>query len=497
MPGFPGYERYDGLGLGELVRKKEVEPSELVEEAISRIERVNPQINAVITKLYGRARSQARGKLPQGLFAGVPFLLKDLASSLGGEPHSSGTRFYKNWRPTGNSALVDRFLATGVIVLGKSNTPEFGLIPSTEPEAFGPTRNPWNPERTAGGSSGGTGAAVAARLVPLGSGGDGGGSIRIPASCNGVFGLKPTRGRTPTGPFDAEAWHGMATEHVLSLSVRDSAAMLDAASGYFTGDADFLPKPATSFLDECKKPVGKLRIALAAEPMLPGKLHADCKAALEDAAKLLKDLGHEVIEANPKLDGLAFARGFVTMVTAHTWANIRIAEASMGKKAGRKDFELQTWVSGLLGSKFSAGEYVMAVRAVQDEARKVSEFAARYDVVLNPTVSRPPPKLGFLKPKGAQAFLEKLASILPIAGLFKSPAALDMAAAETFSFIPYTPVYNATGQPSMSVPLHWNQEGLPIGAMFTAQMGEDALLLRLATQLEEARPWRDKKPPVS
>ncbi len=497
MARFTEYDSYDGLGLAELVRRGQITPLELVEEAIARIEAVNPRINAVIHKFYDDARAQAKGKLPDGPFAGVPFLLKDLAAALAGKPLESGTRFYKGWKPDRNSELVNRFLASGVIVVGKSNSPEFGMLPSTEPVSYGPTRNPWNLERTAGGSSGGTGAAVAARMVPLASGGDGGGSIRIPASCNGVFGLKPTRGRTPTGPYAAEAWHGFAIEHVLSISVRDSAAMLDAVSGPNLGDFHYLPKPDRKFLDEVSKKPGKLRIAAGFDPLLPGKLDPDCRAAMEDAIRLLKELGHEVVEAQPRIDGHAFARAFLVMVTAHIRADIHLAETRMGRTATRADFEEQTWLSHKMGAVLSAGEYVEAVGRVHEMCREVHRFTEGYDLLLNPTLALPPQPLGFLQLKGLKGMLERLAVWLPIEKLMANGPALDLAAEDTFAFIPYTPVYNASGQPSMSLPLYWSRENLPIGVMFTGKFGDENTLFRLAGQLEEARPWKNRKPPVS
>ncbi|MEW6775115.1 MAG: amidase [Bdellovibrionota bacterium] len=498
MPAFTDYSSYDGLGLADLVKRKEVTPLELVEAAIERIEKANPQINAVIHKLYDRARSQAKGELPHGPFAGVPFILKDLQSALAGEPLESGSRFYKGYKPSQNSELVNRYLAAGVIVVGKASTPEFGLIPTTEPEAFGPTRNPWDMSRTTGGSSGGSAAAVASRMVPLAGGGDGGGSIRIPSSCCGLFGLKPTRGRTPVGPLEAESWHGFAIEHVLTRSVRDSAAMLDAICGPYVGDFHYLPKPERPFLGELTQFTGRFRIAASAKPLLPSKgVHPDCLAAFEETVKLLKELGHEVIEDAPAVDALAFGRAFVSMVGGSTALGVRNAEANTGRKAHRGDFEVQTWLARKLGEALTAGEYLLAVQSIQKMCRDVLHFSENYDLILNPTLSKPPPKLGFLHPQGAQAVVESLAAALPVGSLVKSKALLDDAAAQAFAFVPWTPVYNATGQPSMSVPLHWNKEGLPIGMMFTAKFGQEATLYRLAAQLEQARPWKDKKPPVS
>jgi amidase len=368
-------------------------------------------------------------------------------------------------------------------------------MPSTEPTVHGPTHNPWNPERTAGGSSGGSAAAVAARMVPFAGGGDGGGSIRIPSSCCGLFGLKPSRGRTPTGPLEAEGWNGFAIEHVLTRSVRDSAAMLDAVCGWLPGDFHYLEKPATPFSGEVGRTPGKLRIAVSAEPYLPSKVHPDVVAALDDAAALLTELGHEVVRDAPRIDASNFARAFITVVSGQTAASIRIAEQAVGRKSDHEDFELRTRLSAAAGRAFSAGDYALAVRTLLAEARKVHQFLETFDVIVNPTLGQPPPPLGFLAPEGARATAEKLMARLPIGKALTFGPLIDQVGADVFSFIPWTAIYNVSGQPSMSVPLWWNSEQLPVGTMFTARFTNEALLFRLASQLEKARPWADKKPP--
>jgi amidase len=493
---FAEYDRYDGLGLAELVRTKEVTAAELLDEAITRIDRVNPRINAIVYKLYERARKQVAEGVPDGPFAGVPFLIKDLLCALTGEPLQCGSRMYRDYRPTENSELVNRYLATGAVIAGKTNTPELGLTPVTEPVAFGPARNPWDTSRTTGGSSGGSGAAVAARIVPMAGGGDGGGSIRIPSSACGIFGLKPSRGRTPTGPFESEGWAGFAVEHVLTRSVRDSATMLDAVSGDYPGDFHGLPKPASPFADEVGKDPGKLRIAMATKPLLPSNVHPDCIKAVRDTAELLTELGHEVIEADPVFDGRAFSMAFLTIIAGQTSAGIRKAEKLTGRSAGRDDFEQRTWLTAQLGDAFRAGEYVTALGEVHAMAREIHRFTGDYDVILNPTLAMPPQPHGFLDAKGPLAILESILVRLPVAKLLKDGPVFEQTAADVFGFIPWTPVYNATGQPSMSVPLHWNDAGLPIGSMFTSKLRDEATLFRLAAQLEQARPWADKKPPV-
>lgn len=495
MGGFPDYTSYDGLGLAELVRRGEVKPIELVEACIGRIERFNRSLNAVIDKLYDRAQAQAREPLPEGPFRGVPFLLKDLHAMLKGVPTRYGSQLYGEWTPDRDSELVRRYRKAGVVFVGKTNTPEFGMTPTTEPERFGPTRNPWDTTRTPGGSSGGSAAAVATRMVPIAHGGDGGGSIRIPASCCGLVGLKPSRGRTPCGPFDSELWHGWVVEHVLTRSVRDCAAMLDATAGAMLGDTNWVTPPERPFRDEVTAPTGRLRIAFTSEPFLPADVHPDCRAAVEDVAKLLEDLGHEVVEARPELDGAAFARAFMVQVSTHVHQDIETAAERVGCKPRRKDVEGKVWLAYRMAEAYTASDYLAALEHLQGVMRDMLRFSEGYDVLLTPTLASPPPPLGFLKPTGMQAFAESLARTLPITRLIKGSKAADDAAAAAYAFIPWTPVFNVSGQPSMSLPLHWNVDGLPIGVMFTGRYGDEATLFRLAGQLEQARPWADRVPP--
>ena len=348
---FPDYGKYDGLGLAELVRKKKVSPEELVEEAITRIETYNPKLNAVVQKLYDRARQTAKGQLPDGPFKGVPFLIKDLHATLEGLPTSHGNRLWKNIPARVTTELVKRWEASGVIVLGRTNTPEFGLTPYTESEALGPALNPWDVTRTTGGSSGGSGAAVAARMVPLASGGDGGGSIRIPASACGLFGLKPTRGRTPTGPIIGESWNGFDIEHVITRSVRDSAAMLDATKGPDVG-APYVIPDAGPFVKEVGKKPGKLKIAFTTKPMLGKHVHADCIKGVKETVTLLEELGHEVVEDAPLIDGEEYALHFLTVVAAQMRADIEETAEAAGKRVSMDDFDISTFGTGLFGTIF-------------------------------------------------------------------------------------------------------------------------------------------------
>lgn len=494
MTAFPEYHKYDGLGLAELVRTKQVTPVELVEEAISRIEAHNPTLNAVVYKMYDQARSAAKGELPDGPFKGVPFLLKDLASMYEGVPTSNGNRLLEHIPAPHDSEIVRRYKAAGVVILGKTNTPEFGLVPFTEPETFGVTRNPWDLNRTPGGSSGGSAAAVAACMVALAGGGDGGGSIRIPASCCGVFGLKPTRGRTPTGPDMGERWRGFALEHVITRSVRDSAAMLDAIAGADVGAPYLAPSQTNPFLDEVSTEPSRLRIAFTSHPFLGHTVHEDCVKGLQATARLLRELGHEVVEAAPRIEGEAFSIAFLTIVAAEARADIEWAAGLAKRKPSFGDFEATTYGLGLLGRALSAADYANAGRHLQATARTIGRFFEQYDVLLTPTLSRPPVPIGALQPSSGDMALIRLVGRLNAGWLLGAVGAIKQVAAQTFDFVPYTPVFNVTGQPAMSVPLCWNDAGLPIGMHFIGRFGDEATLFRLAGQLERAQPWFGRTP---
>jgi amidase len=409
----------DGLGLAELVRKKEIGPRELVEATIRGIDRLNPQLNAVIHKMYELALDAVDHEIPDGPFKGVPFLLKDLQINYAGVPTRSGSRFHQNYIPDHDSEMVKRFKAAGLIIVGKTNTPEYGLEPVTEPELFGPTRNPWDLNLTPGGSSGGAGAAVAARMVPLAHGNDGGGSIRMPASCCGLFGLKPTRGRNPLGPDIGEVFHGLSCDHVLTRSVRDSAAMLDATAGPDVGAPYYASPPARPFLDEVETAPGKLRIAYTSEPFLTNFVHHDCVRGLETAVQLCQDLGHELVESAPEIDGPAFRLAFLTLVFGETRANIEEAQLLMGHKATSEDFETATWVLGLLGKQTTAAEFDRSVRLLQRSARQIGRFFEHHDMLLTPTLALPPVAIGSLKPEAGLLRAMKILGRLNAGDLIK------------------------------------------------------------------------------
>jgi amidase len=487
------YETHDGLGMAELVRKKKVSPAELVEEAISRIETHNPKLNAVVNKLYDRARNVAKGKLPEGPFTGVPFLIKDLHATLEGFPTSHGNRLWKNIPAKVTTELVKRWENSGVIIVGKTNTPEFGLTPYTESDSLGTALNPWDISRTPAGSSGGSGAAVAARMVPFASGGDGGGSIRVPASACGLFGLKPTRGRTPTGPLIGESWNGFDIEHVITRSVRDSAAMLDATKGPDIG-APYVIPDAGPFLPEVSRKPGKLKIAFSTKSMLGKNVHADCVKGVEETVGLLRELGHEVLEDAPIVNGEEYSLHFLTIVAAQMRADIEEAAEAAGRPVSLDDFDISTFGTGLFGTILSASDYARALRYLQSMSREIGRFFEKYDVLLTPVLNQPPVKIGALKPSANELAQLRLIARTGATWILKAMGILKPLAAQTFEFIPWTPVFNVTGQPAMSVPLHWNDAGLPIGMHFVGKWGDEATLFRLAGQLEKAKPWFDKAP---
>jgi amidase len=494
---FTDYAEHDALGLADLVRRGEVHPIELVEAAIDRIETLNPVLNAVIEPTYERARTAANGPLGGGPFTGVPFLLKDLMAPQAGVPMTAGSRLLRDFVPDHDSEIVERYRAAGLIILGRTNTPEFGLLPTTEPKLFGPTRNPWDLTRTPGGSSGGSAAAVAARLVPVAHGNDGAGSIRIPAACCGLFGLKPTRGRTPMGPDALDAWQGLAAHHVLSRSVRDSAAMLDATAGPEPGGIYRLDAPPRPFLQEVGADPGRLRIAFSSKPTMGTVVDDVCLEALAAAVKLCQDLGHDLVEADPPLDGQALASAMMTMVGGEVHADLHAAAALTGRKPSREDVEAITWAAYLLGRETSAGVFAAAVRELHETGHKIAPFFEHYDLLITPTLAALPPLLGELRPRPLENAALRLLGALNAGGLLRAVVDPDEVAQYLFDFIPFTPLANATGCPAMSIPLYWTDGGLPIGIHFMAPFGDEATLFRLAAQLEETKPWGDRMPPLS
>ncbi len=465
------YAAYDGLGLAKLVRDKKVRPLDLVDAAIAAIEAKNPTLNAVVWTMFDRARDSAKKKLPDGPFRGVPFLLKDIMGDMAGVPTRQGSRFMPAVPSAHNSELVNRFLKAGLIPLGKTNVPEFGLVGTTESKLYGPARNPWNLAHSTGGSSGGSGAAVASGMVPVAHANDGGGSIRIPASCNGLVGLKPTRARNPLGPLVGDAMGGLICEHIVSKSVRDTAAMLDVTAGVDLGDPYVAPPAPKSWLAASKKKPGKLRIAIARTRLDGDPLHPDCVAAVDHAAKLLKSLGHKVVEASPPVNPAEMMGPFMALWTGGLAMQIDFIEAMTGQKPGIKKLEGLTLGLYEAGKAVSAAEYGMAIIMIQQLARRVAHWHKDYDVWLTPTLGLPPIPLGLFD-----------GSIRDVREGF----------APMVNYVPFTALQNATGQPAINLPLFWNEAGLPIGTQFVGRFGEEAVLLQLATQLEKADPWRKR-----
>ncbi len=465
----------DATAMAELVRKKEVQPIELVDAAIKRIERLNPVLNAVITPMFDQAREKAKGELPDGPFTGVPFLLKDALAALKGVRLTAGAEIMKDYVSKHDSELVARQKRAGLIVLGKTNTPEFGLLPTTEPHLHGPTKNPWDINYSSGGSSGGSAAAVAVCMVPMAHGNDGGGSIRIPASACGIFGLKPTRARNSLGPGFGDIAGGIVVEHALTRSVRDSATLLDATSGPDTGDPYWAPLPTRPFAQEVGKDPGRLKIAFSTKPLHDAQVHGDCVSAVMDAVNLCMELGHEVIEDAPSIPGEMLVEPFIDIWSVMCAASIQGAAFTTGKTPVPEMFEPQTWALYERGRTVSASDYLLSINLFQSISRKIARFFLTYDIWLTPTLAEPPLPLGSFNSSSEN----------PMQGMDRSIA-----------FGPFTPICNVTGQPAMSLPLFWNDKDLPIGTHFIGRFGDEATLFRLASQLESVRPWIHRKPTI-
>jgi amidase len=470
---FREYGSHDAVGLADLVRKKQISAGELLDEAIARTARVDHDINAVVVKHEDYARRQIDNGLPDGPFTGVPFLLKDL-ESLEGTRTTSGASLYRDNVADHTGTVAQRFLDTGVTIFGKTSSPEFGLLPTTESRLFGPTRNPWNLAHSSGGSSGGAGAAVGARIVPVAHASDGGGSIRIPASASGVFGLKPTRARNPLGPDRGEGWGGFSCGHVLSISVRDSAAMLDAIHGPEASSPYVAPPPQRPFSEEVGRDPGRLRIAFTDGSPYGDAIDPEIAASVREIATLLARLGHDVEQRAPMLAADP-AAVMATIVGANTALSVRQAEARFGRAMTDRDFERLTLASAYNADKTSATDYVAAQSAAFRISRDLATFMESFDVLLCPTLCSPPLRIGEL-----DSMSEDLSHIAPILR----------------RYMPATSMFNMSGQPAMSVPLAWNAAGLPLGMMFASRFGDEATLFRLAAQLEAERPWKDKLPPV-
>lgn len=463
-----------------LVRSGEVSPLELVDDAINRIEKLNGELNAVIIERFDKARAEARGDLPDGPFRGVPMVLKDLDGASAGDPHHCGMKWLKDigWSESEDATSVAHLRATGGVFLGKTNCPELGLVPTTEPESYGPSRNPWDTTRSTGGSSGGTAAAVAAGMVALGTAGDGGGSIRIPASECGLVGLKPTRGRVSVGPDHGQLWEGLVTRGVLTRTVLDTATALDALSVPAVGEPYYAPTFERSLAQELGRDPGTLRIGFTTTaPASLAVTHADPIAAVTDAAELLGSLGHEVDEAAPpalyEVDPTQFA---LNLIGGNLHQELGYWERKTGQKLDPQQLELGTKVFAELGASVTAKDYLDAAEQIHLLSRRVQQWwADGFDLLLTPTIPEVPPELG-----GFAATEEN-----PLNAMLRSGM-----------LVPFVAPFNLTGQPAISLPLHWNEAGLPIGVQLVAAFGREDVLVRIASQLEQARPWKDKHPPI-
>ncbi|WP_454857790.1 amidase [Rhizobium binxianense] len=466
------YQNHDATGLAELVAKGEVTPGELLDTALTGVEAVNGKLNAVVATFEEEARRFIAQELSEGPFKGVPFLLKDLTAQYAGQPTGAGWPPRSAVKALEDSELVRRFKKSGVVIFGKTAVPELAMDWTTRSRAHGVTNNPWDTTRTAGTSSGGTAAAVAARVVPMAHGNDGGGSIRVPSSVCACFGLKPTRGRNPVAP-SGSTWQGMLVEHVLSRSVRDSARMLDATQGLHIGQF-FNSPPGGDFASEVGRDPGKLRIGVSTRAPYGAATHPDCLKAVEETIELLEGLGHicEPYDIELPEDGWS---AFETFIMAEYATDMRLEEDVLGRKLKADDFPPMLWEMIDAGNRISAVDVNVATTRLHAVASAVTSTFNRYDVFLSPTLAQPP---------------------LPHEAF---PQATSMREHYEFylSWMPFTHIFNVNGSPAMSVPLVWNAEGLPIGVQFAAAPAAEGLLFRLASQLEVARPWESKRPPVS
>lgn len=471
---FPEYADYDGLGLAELVKKGEVTQLELIDAAIERSERHNGTLNAIVYKAYDEARAKAKGDLPDGPFKGVPFLIKDLGTEVKGWPRTSGSKFVANVVDNHDSELVKRFRSAGTVLFGKTNTPEYGITGTTESRLLGPCRNPWDPSRISGGSSGGAASAVGAGIVPLAHASDGLGSIRIPAACCGLVGMKVTRDRNPQGPHDFDRAIGFSVDHVVSRTVRDSAAMLDA-TGYPEPASPYAPPPKERpYMEEITKSPGKLRIAWSSETPSGKPIHPEIQAALEKTADFLEKLGHEVRPRGLGIDyrELYRAQGAVSGSNFAAGMMRRIAE--MGREPNEDELEPLTWAGFKGGQRLTGAQAMWGWQQLRLMNRQVLSVFEEVDVYLCPVLGQLQPEIGHLGPD-------------------QEPRELNRKQGQVF---PFTPPFNFTGQPSLSLPLWQSESGLPIGMMFTGRYADEATLFRLAAQLEKDLPWKDRRPQV-
>lgn len=497
---FEEYVHQDATALAELVHNGDVTPAELLETAIARAEMVNPQLNALVTPLYDNGRGMAEHLPESGPFRGVPFLLKDLELEWAGTPLKSGCRGYQQYVSTTDSEVVRRLKAAGLVFFGKTNTPEFGLTPYTESKLYGPARNPWKLTHSPGGSSGGSAVAVAAGIVPVATASDGGGSIRIPAACCGLFGLKPSRGRVTLGPQHGELWNGAVASHVVTRSVRDSAGFLDVMAGGPTyrplaGDPYLITPPERPFRGEVGREPGKLRIAFSTQALIASQpTDPECVKAVGETARLLEKLGHNVEEIPLPYEKTIVTEAFFLNVLSETASALRQLGAYLGRPVQRTDVELNTWAQARLADGFSAADVAYQKGRWNGLNRTMGQLHETYDLFLTPTLPRPPIPIGTFQNTTSEQRLLKLVDSLGGLKYLNGTKTVTDLAERSLGYISFTVITNMTGQPAMSVPLHWSADGLPIGVMFAAKLGDEATLFRLAGQLEQEKPWFTKRP---
>jgi amidase len=476
MAGMSDFEDYDGLGLAELVRKGSVSPGELLDEAIERVEARNPAVNAVVMKLYDYAKRQIADGLPDGPFKGVPYPMKDLTAAIEGVRMTRGSRFFADAPPASfDSEHVKRLKKAGLVLFCRTNSCELGMSLTCEPVLYGPTKSPWDPTRISGGSSGGAAAAVGARMVPLAHASDGFGSIRAPAACCGVVGLKPTRNRNTFAPVQGEGLAGCSTEHAVTLTVRDSAALLDATCGPGPGDPYFAPPPARPYLKECKADPGRLRIAFTKKAPNGATVEPVSLKALEEAAKLCAELGHVVEEADPALDGETVVPTFLTIMAANMAVTLA-SHPTKGRPARKGEVENTVYAMAERGHKLTSADYLKATQQAHKLGRQMAAFHADWDVLLTPGLAGLPPKLGWV-----DMMLEDV----------------DEYWRRVFAMSPFTVPFNLTGQPGLVLPLGRSEDGYPVAVQLVGRYADEATLFRLGAQLEAARPWFGRKPEIA
>lgn len=469
------FSNYDGLGLAALVKSKLIKPEELVQFSIKAINELNPNLNAVVSILEEEALNEIKHGLPDGSFTGVPFLIKELVLHAKNIPASMGSKLAKGAVFPIDSELMKRFRNAGFVTVGTTTTPEFGYNAATEAVLYGPTRNPWNLGHSPGGSSGGSAASIASGIVPVAHANDGGGSIRIPASCSGLVGLKPTRGRIPAGPYNSEPLNGIAIEFGLTKTVRDTAHLLDAVSGPDIGCYGWPESPSEPYKFLIENKVRPLKIAWTAKPVSGVPVEEECVKALHETVKLCEDLGHTVIEDSPQYDAEAFSLATLRIWTANIYKMVESAAKLTGRTPSNQNIEATTWQCYLYGKEMTASHLLDAIDINATISRTVGHFFSDYDVLLSPTIATLPAEIGSLNANNPSIDAKQWTE-------------------QIFTYAPFTNLFNATGQPSISLPLKTSASGLPIGMQFTGKFADEATLLQLASQLEQVLPWKDRKP---